>query len=102
MPICLSILGPVFLSGCSVLEGWPLFRMHCIFGWPLSSSFRILWTNRAPLEDSNIFRIRTTWQMSMPRLRAKGNFLRILCPDIEAWVPSLLLKVHVLSCKGEA
>lgn len=79
-----------------MLRGVPL-RTHCIFGCRLSSSLRILWTKRAPLVDSKILRIRVTLQMSVPRLRAKGNFLRMLCPDICCWGTSLLLKLHLLS-----
>lgn len=73
--------------------------MHCIFGCPLSSSLRILSTKRGPLVDSKILRIRVTLQMSVPRFSAKGNFLRILGPDIDVRVPSLLLELHVLSRK---
>lgn len=84
-----------------MLRGVPL-RTHCIFGCRLSSSLRILWTKRAPLVDSKILRIRVTLQMSVPRPRAKGNFLRILCPDICRYGSNLLLRLHVLSREKEA
>lgn len=97
MSVWCLIVGTGLLADWLTLRGGSLWRMHCIFGCPLSSSLRILCTKRAPLEDSKILRIRFTLQMSVPRFRAKGNFLRILCPGIDVWASSLLLKLHVLS-----